>query len=498
MAETISNIKKNIADIFKKKTVQKVERDNTRTMKLNVKILADIVKELSIIRQIKEGSLKYDIKTDRYINEKNKTAKPENILKPTFAQFKPTPTPRVEDVENTTKKNIPKGLGILGLILLFSSPDVRGFLWGALKEILIGKDGLLPEPMKDFIKLFVGSDENNPTKKLQAISGEIDQVVEEQDKNIENFDSEQAQIENAADNATQKIKETDKLIKSEEEKQKTPTTPSSPTPSGKQTNIPPSNQPGANAKPNIAGTTSQAATQSTQPTSEQKASITKTTTASNVTPPSDDKDIMEMIKRHEGVRLKPYRDSLNLWTVGVGHLIGDGKSLPPEWDRTFTMAEVDSLFFEDYKHHKKAAEKIPAFNKMNKTGQAALIDLTFNMGNAWYKSWPTLMKQLSAGEFNAAGDNLEKSKWFTQVGLRGPVIVAMIRAGGDSTPPQQIPPEQNQGTQIATASATVVSAKKEEEAKKKVVTNVAIVTTNHTTIVPKRKGGLRSTLTQPA
>ena len=44
-----------------------------------------------------------------------------------------------------------------------------------------------------------------------------------------------------------------------------------------------------------------------------------------------------LIKHHEGVRNRPYRCPANLFTVGVGHLIGDGKSLPESWNRTFTM-----------------------------------------------------------------------------------------------------------------------------------------------------------------
>ena len=35
---------------------------------------------------------------------------------------------------------------------------------------------------------------------------------------------------------------------------------------------------------------------------------------------------IEMLCHHEGVRRKPYQDCIGLWTVGVGHLIGDGKS----------------------------------------------------------------------------------------------------------------------------------------------------------------------------
>jgi len=146
------------------------------------------------------------------------------------------------------------------------------------------------------------------------------------------------------------------------------------------------------------------------------------------------KDVKDMIKKHEGVRTRPYKDSLGLWTVGVGHLIGDGKTLPPEYNREFSIDEVNNIFDKDFEHHQKAAEKIPGYNKLNDTGKGALIDLTFNMGPAWYKKWPNFTKQLEAGNVEGAASSLESSKWYGQVGRRGPEIVSMIKQGAG---PQQ-------------------------------------------------------------
>lgn len=147
-----------------------------------------------------------------------------------------------------------------------------------------------------------------------------------------------------------------------------------------------------------------------------------------------------MIKKHEGFVPHPYKDSLGLWTIGYGHLIGNGKSLPPEWNRTITRAEGDALFEEDYAHHRKAAERIPGFGQLNDGGQGALTDLTFNMGPSWYTKWPTLQKQLKAGDVEGAADNLQSSKWFQQVKTRGPTIVSLVRQGKEGgTAPAAMP-----------------------------------------------------------
>lgn len=148
-------------------------------------------------------------------------------------------------------------------------------------------------------------------------------------------------------------------------------------------------------------------------------------------PSGSDADTKKMIIHHEGIRHKPYKDSLGLWTVGVGHLIGDGKSLPPEYNREFSNEEVMEMFEKDFVHHKQAAEKIPGYDNLNDKGQAALVDLTFNMGPAWFKKWPNFTRNLKEGNTEGAAKSLEDSKWYTQVGRRAPTIVSLIRQGGE-------------------------------------------------------------------
>ena len=136
----------------------------------------------------------------------------------------------------------------------------------------------------------------------------------------------------------------------------------------------------------------------------------------------------KMTMEFEGVRTKPYKDSLGLWTVGVGHLIGDGKTLPDSWNREFSMDEIMALYDEDYKHHKQQAQSnVPGFSKFDSAGQAALIDLTFNMGPYWPKKFPNTSKKLAAGDAQGAAAGLEDSLWYQQVARRGPIITDIVR-----------------------------------------------------------------------
>ncbi len=169
-----------------------------------------------------------------------------------------------------------------------------------------------------------------------------------------------------------------------------------------------------------------------------------------------DKKVMNLIRTHEGVRYRPYKDSRGLWTVGIGHLIGDGRRLPAEWNREFTAQEIEALFEKDYIEHKKAAMKIPNWNQLTENQQAALIDLTFNLGPYWYNKFPKFFRYMRTGRIEEAARELENSLWYKQVGARAPRIVALIRDAGNGN---RLPQEPTTGTTLAAASSEVETEK---------------------------------------
>ena len=139
--------------------------------------------------------------------------------------------------------------------------------------------------------------------------------------------------------------------------------------------------------------------------------------------------IKQMIIRHEGLKTRPYRDSLGLWTVGVGHLIGDGKSLPPSMDREFSKDEVMAMFEKDFAAHQAIAQNTPGWDKANEIQRGAMIDLAFNMGQ-WWNKFPNTAKALAAGDWANAAAGLRDSKWYQQVGSRAGEITGMIAQAG--------------------------------------------------------------------
>ena len=114
-----------------------------------------------------------------------------------------------------------------------------------------------------------------------------------------------------------------------------------------------------------------------------------------------------MIKHHEGVRLKPYQDPIGLWTVGVGHLIGDGKTLPIEWFRTFTMDEVDELLKKDLAKFERGVLRLCP-NYLTQPRFDALVSFAFNVGLGNLQS-STLRQKHNRGDILGAAQ--EFLKW---------------------------------------------------------------------------------------
>ena len=90
---------------------------------------------------------------------------------------------------------------------------------------------------------------------------------------------------------------------------------------------------------------------------------------------------INLIKRFEGVRYKPYKCPAGLWTIGVGHLIGDGKQLPDSYNKTFTESEVDAILRKDLIRFERGVTMLfPMSYRFTQGMFDALCSFAFNGG----------------------------------------------------------------------------------------------------------------------
>ena len=114
-----------------------------------------------------------------------------------------------------------------------------------------------------------------------------------------------------------------------------------------------------------------------------------------------------LIKHHEGVRNKPYKCPAGLWTCCVGHLIGDGKSLPESWNRTFSQEEIDGILKSDLRRFELGIHKMLPNVPLRQCEFDCLVSFAFNLGLGTFQR-STLRQALLRGNKKAAMESLVK------------------------------------------------------------------------------------------
>jgi GH24 family phage-related lysozyme (muramidase) len=128
-------------------------------------------------------------------------------------------------------------------------------------------------------------------------------------------------------------------------------------------------------------------------------------------------DFEALLANREGKRLTVYRDSLGKPTVGIGHLVTDDDGL--EVGDTITDADVDAFFARDSAAALAAARSQAA--EAGITDEAFLPYLgsvCFQLGSHWTATFPHTWAMICAGQYAAAADALDGTKWQAQTPVR--------------------------------------------------------------------------------
>lgn len=129
----------------------------------------------------------------------------------------------------------------------------------------------------------------------------------------------------------------------------------------------------------------------------------------------------------EGLRLKPYRDTIGKLTIGVGRNLDD---------KGITRGEAETLLDTDIAEHCALLDKyLPWWSNMDDARQGALANMAFNLGVGPSPEQPlgkllTFKNSLAAlerGDYETAAANLAMSAWAKQVGPRATRIIAAIK-----------------------------------------------------------------------
>jgi GH24 family phage-related lysozyme (muramidase) len=143
--------------------------------------------------------------------------------------------------------------------------------------------------------------------------------------------------------------------------------------------------------------------------------------------------IIDHFKSEEGYDKCAYKDHLGYPTIGIGCLLI--KSTKPEdWDKYKNLCWTDKQVMDEFATRFNSAVKdamsiYPDFDTYSDNVKLAIVDNVYQMGIGSYSTFVNSIKLIKAKQWNAAADNLLKSKWATQTPARAKRITDMIRKG---------------------------------------------------------------------
>jgi len=136
---------------------------------------------------------------------------------------------------------------------------------------------------------------------------------------------------------------------------------------------------------------------------------------------NNDETMLEMLKRHEGFRNKPYLCSAGRTTIGYGRNLTD---VGISEDEAMTLLVHDMVIaFRDVRLI------FPEFSKFSNNRRNALTDMIFNLGKTRFLGFKKMITAIKKGDWEEAAKEAQDSKWHNQVGNRAIEVERMLNGG---------------------------------------------------------------------
>lgn len=135
--------------------------------------------------------------------------------------------------------------------------------------------------------------------------------------------------------------------------------------------------------------------------------------------------LVEDLIRDEGVRNKPYKDSVGKTTIGVGRNLDDVGLSDDEVE--YLLRNDIARTRADLEHH------LPWVKNLDIVRYNVLMNMAFNMGadtpGKGLLSFRNTLRYVRNGEWEKAAQGILNSKYAKQVGVRADRLAAKMREG---------------------------------------------------------------------
>ena len=130
-------------------------------------------------------------------------------------------------------------------------------------------------------------------------------------------------------------------------------------------------------------------------------------------------DIQQLLKRDEGLRLKPYVDSVGKITIGVGRNLSDN-GITEEEAMMFLNADIFQAITD-------VRSVCSVYEELSRPRQLVMISMAFNMGRKRLGEFVRFLNAIHLSDWDEAAEEMLNSKWAKQVGPRAHRLAAMMK-----------------------------------------------------------------------
>lgn len=130
------------------------------------------------------------------------------------------------------------------------------------------------------------------------------------------------------------------------------------------------------------------------------------------------------LRRDEGLRLMPYRDTVGKLTIGYGRNLDDNG---------ITREEAELMLRHDaLTHLDELYAALPWVKTLDPVRQRVLANMAFNLGIPLLMKFTNTLAAVRRGAYVEAAERMLASKWARQVKGRAVRLAAMMRDGVDA------------------------------------------------------------------
>jgi lysozyme len=131
--------------------------------------------------------------------------------------------------------------------------------------------------------------------------------------------------------------------------------------------------------------------------------------------------LSKQLKRHEDLRLKPYKCTANKITIGYGRNLEQNGITKLEAEG---LLQNDIVYFFDI-----LPNKIEFFHLLSKPRADVLVNMAFNLGVNGLLRFKKMLAAVEAGDYLTASKEMLNSKWAEQVGDRALELSMQMEKG---------------------------------------------------------------------